>query len=94
MNRRCSAIAVSVLALGAAAPGATVASPQVDPTTPQCQYANHPVCELAPAEAVFVQSTATEDGLEALPMGASALGGAAFAFAGMWLYRRRHVPAI
>jgi hypothetical protein len=33
-------------------------------------------------------------GTEALQVGASALGGAGLAFGGMWLYRRRHLPAI
>ena len=33
-------------------------------------------------------------GVEVLQVGASALGGAGLAIGGMWLYRRRHAPAI
>jgi LPXTG-motif cell wall-anchored protein len=35
-----------------------------------------------------------DSGAEALQAGASALGGAGLALGGLWLYRRRHVPAI
>lgn len=104
MNRRYSAVAASALALGAAALTATEASAQLDPdrgsgyATLECWYANHPVCEVVPAvapvEAALGQSPSDGNGAEALQAGASALGGAALAFGGLWLYRRRHAPAI
>lgn len=40
------------------------------------------------------EASADDNGAEALQAGASALGGASLAFGGMWLYRRRHAPAI
>jgi hypothetical protein len=104
MNRRYSAIAVSALALGAAVLTANEASARLEPepesryTTPQCNYPNHPVCEVVPAEGPFeatlAESSSDGNGTEALQMGASALGGAGLAFGGLWLYRRRHVTAI
>lgn len=67
-------------------------------TTPQCEYPDHPVCEMVPGpssvEAVLDESPSDGNGTEALQTGASALGGAGLAFGGMWLYRRRHHPAI
>ena len=104
MNRRYSAIAVSALALGAAALTATNASAGVDPrpeprdTTAECNYPNHPLCKVVPVVATPRAATdhsAWDDyGAGALEAGASALGGAGIAFGGMWLYRRRHAPAI
>jgi hypothetical protein len=103
MNRTYSAIAVSALALGAAALTATEASAQLDPdsgsgyATPDCWYANHPVCEVVPAvvpvEGALGESLSDDNGAEALQAGVSALGGAGLAFGGLWLYRRRQVRA-
>jgi hypothetical protein len=104
MNRRYSAIAVSALALSAAALTATEASARLDPdpgsghtspyTTQQCNYPNHPVCEVVPVEGTFAPSPSDDNKAEALQAGASALGGAGLAFGGIWLYRRRHALAI
>lgn len=46
-----------------------------------------------PVQAATGQRTSDDNAAEALQASASALGGAAVAFGGMWLYRRRHVLA-
>jgi hypothetical protein len=86
MNRRNSAIAVSALALGAAAFTATEASAQQPP---------EPRSGDSTAPASVIQRVQVDDaGIEAVQAGASALGGAGLALGGLWLYRRRHTPAI
>jgi hypothetical protein len=102
MNRKYWAIAGSALALGAATLTATEASAQEAPepgsrsaTTLDCHWAYHPACEEAPvsvppAEVALDPGPSDDGGAEARQSGASALGGAGLAFAGMWLYRRRH----
>ncbi|TCO32764.1 hypothetical protein EV652_104370 [Kribbella steppae] len=51
-----------------------------------------PKYEVVPAQAAAVsQSRSDDNGVEALQSGASALGGAALAFSGLWLYRRRQL---
>jgi hypothetical protein len=47
--------------------------------------------QAAPAK-VTAQSTSDGNGVEFLQSGASALGGAAIALSGVWLYRRRQLP--
>lgn len=47
--------------------------------------------EAAPAKATK-QSSSNGNGVEFLQSGASALGGAAVALSGVWLYRRRQLP--
>ena len=62
--------------------------------SPEYNYPNYdPQYEVAPAAAATIHSASDDSGFEALQVGASALGGAGVAFGGMWLYRRRHVPA-
>jgi hypothetical protein len=90
--------------LSAAALTATEASARLDPdpgsghtspyTTQQCNYPNHPVCEVVPVDGTFAPSPSDDNKAEALQAGASALGGAGLAFGGIWLYRRRHALAI
>ncbi|TCN40105.1 hypothetical protein EV644_10632 [Kribbella orskensis] len=106
MNRKYWAAAVSALALGAATLTATEASALLAPepasgstTTPDCHWAYHPACEevpvsVPPAEAALDPGPSADNAAEARQAGASALGGAALAFAGIWLYRRRHAPDI
>ena len=88
MNRRNSAIAVSALALGAAAFIATEASAQ-QPPEPRSGDST------APASVTKRVEVPVDDaGVEAVQAGASALGGAGLALGGLWLYRRGHAPAI
>ncbi|MFC5268122.1 hypothetical protein ACFPJ1_38925 [Kribbella qitaiheensis] len=47
-----------------------------------------------PAEVALDPGLSNDGGAEARQAGASALGGAGLAFAGMWLYRRRHARDI
>jgi hypothetical protein len=70
--------------------------PGSDSKTPEYIYPNYdPKYEVAqaPVQAATSQSRSDDNGVEALQAGASALGGAAVAFGGMWLLRRRHVLA-
>jgi hypothetical protein len=69
--------------------------PASEAKSPEYNYPNYdPKYEVAPVQAATVgQSRSDDNGVWALQSGASALGGAAVAFAGMWLYRRRHVLA-
>lgn len=106
MNRKYWATVGSALALGAATLTATEASAQLAPehwsgsiTTPDCHWAYHPACEevpvsVPPAEVALDPGPSNDGGAEARQAGASALGGAGLAFAGMWLYRRRHARDI
>jgi hypothetical protein len=103
MNRRYSALAASVLALGAAAVTATEASARVDPqpssnVTPLCNYPNHPACVVEPAadsgNLTPAQSPPEDNATGVLRVGASSLGGAGLALGGLWLYRRRHLSAV
>ena len=71
--------------------------PTSEATTRDCTYPENPTCNTPPLAAMTTSSTATSpsDGSSFQPaqLGASALGGAGAAFAGMWLYRRRHLLA-
>ncbi|TCN40768.1 hypothetical protein EV644_10550 [Kribbella orskensis] len=69
--------------------------PASEGKSPEYNYPNYdPKYEVAPVQAATVgQSRSDDSGVEALQAGASALGGAAVAFTGMWLYRRRHALA-
>ena len=68
--------------------------PRVDAKGSEPNYPNYdPKYEVAPVQAATGQSTSDDNAAEALQASASALGGAAVAFGGMWLYRRRHVLA-
>jgi hypothetical protein len=101
MNRRYSALALSALAMGAVALTATEASAmlkdpgdrgsEVTTTSTPCNYPNHPVCKVAPAEVVVPPGPSGDNGFEGGQLGALALGGAGVAFGGMWLARRRHL---
>jgi hypothetical protein len=63
-------------------------------TGPEYKYPNYdPAYEVPAVKTVAAQSLSDDNGVEALQAGASALGGAAVAFGGMWLYRRRHALA-
>jgi hypothetical protein len=65
-----------------------------DTKTPEYNYPNYdPKYDVAPVTTTTSQSRSDDNGVEALQAGASALGGAAVAFGGMWLFRRRHVLA-
>ena len=83
--------------------------PRYDPqhhgnmATPDCHWAYHSACKEAPAptaptapptKAELNAGSSGDNGAEALQLGASALGGAALAFGGMWAYRRFHAPAV
>lgn len=88
MNRRNSAIAVFALTFGTAALAATEASAQQPP---------EPRSGDSTARASVtqrVQVPVDDAGVEAVQAGASALGGAGLALGGLWLYRRRHAPAL
>jgi hypothetical protein len=67
-------------------------------TTPEYNYPKYdPKYEVtAPTKAtpakVTAQSSSDGNGVELLQSGASALGGAAVALSGVWLYRRRQLP--
>ena len=61
---------------------------------PEYNYPNYdPKFEVEPAPAkASAQSSSDGIGFEFLQSGASALGGAAVALSGVWLYRRRQLP--
>ena len=72
--------------------------PGAEDTTPEYNHPNYdPKYEVpAPAKAATtnaasVQSKSDDNGVELLQSGASALGGAAVALSGVWLYRRRQL---
>jgi hypothetical protein len=68
--------------------------PRADAKGSEPNYPNYdPKYEVTPVQAATGQSTSDDNAAEALQASASALGGAAVAFGGMWLYRRRHVLA-
>ncbi|TCC42902.1 hypothetical protein E0H75_38495 [Kribbella capetownensis] len=68
--------------------------PGSDTTGPEYNYPNYdPAYEVPAVKTVSAQSLSDDNGVEALQAGVSALGGAAVAFGGMWLYRRRHALA-
>jgi len=105
MNRTHATLAASALALSAVGLTATEASARVpddvprdtvvvphDPTPPT--YPEYdPRYEVPEVEHPAVPGGADDDAAEATRSSASALGGAALALGGMWLYRRsRHVP--
>jgi hypothetical protein len=62
--------------------------PQYDHTYNYPEYKLDPVLPAPNPHQVSIE--VDDQGAEALQAGASALGGAAIAFAGMWLHRRRH----
>jgi hypothetical protein len=64
-----------------------------DASTTACNFANHPVCKATPVEAAVPLGPSADTGFGSVELGASALGGAAVAFGGMWLYRRRQLQA-
>jgi hypothetical protein len=108
MNRTHATLAASVLALSAAGLSVTEASARVpddvppdasvaprDPPAPEYNYPNYDrQYEVPHAETATLGSGSDDNGVEVLQAGASALGGAAIALGGMWLYRRRHLPAM
>ncbi|MFC5263660.1 hypothetical protein ACFPJ1_16220 [Kribbella qitaiheensis] len=68
--------------------------PRADAKGSEPNYPNYdPKYEVTPVQAATGQSASDDNAAEALQASASALGGAAVAFGGMWLYRRRHVLA-
>lgn len=68
--------------------------PGSETTGPEYNYPNYdPAYEVPAVKTVAAQSLSDDNGAEVLQAGASALGGAAVAFGGMWLYRRRHALA-
>ena len=101
MNHARTAIAVSALALSAAALGVSQASARLGPepgsgytTTPDCHWAYHPACQetpvpMAPVEAALDPGLSDDNGAETMQTGASALGGAGIALGAVWIYRRR-----
>jgi hypothetical protein len=93
MNRKYSAVAVAGLALGAAGIAAADASAREapEPNYPRVE-ARMPTSPTDPR--VPTEASGDDTGVEVLQAGASALGGAGLAIGGMWLYRRRHAPAI
>jgi hypothetical protein len=107
MNRTHATFAASVLALGAVGLTATEASARVpddvppdstvapyDPPAPEYNYPNYaPQYEVPRVEAATGGGAVDDTGVEVLQASGSALGGAALALGGVWLYRRRHVPA-
>jgi hypothetical protein len=107
MNRTHATLAASVLALSAVGLTATQASARVpddvppdttvaphDPSASEYNYPNYaPQYEVPRGETTTLGNGSDDNAVEVLQAGASALGGAALALGGMWLYRRRHVPA-
>ena len=96
MNRKHSALALTFFAMGALALTAPEASARLkDPDRgyTSCTYPENPTCNTPPLEAMTTTSSttsSTSSDFQPAQLGASALGGAGAAFAGMWLYRRRH----
>jgi hypothetical protein len=103
MNRTCSTLAVSTLALGAVVLTASEALAEPRPCPGLDSTYNHPynypeykldtpVAQTTPDASGQVR--ANDNGVEFLQAGASALGGAGLALGGLWLYRRNHAPVI
>lgn len=104
MNRTHTTLAVSALALGAIGLTATEAAARGSDDVPRDttvirqepgppNYPNYdPRYEVPPAPAPTISRD--DNGVEVLQASASALGGAAIASGAMWLYRRRHAPAV
>ena len=89
MNHARTAIAAFVLALSAAALGATQASAQYEPGPGSAPATVPPV--RAPASPTDLVKVAVDDTVsEGIQAGASALGGVGMALTGLWIYRRRH----
>ena len=72
--------------------------PGAEDTTPEYNYPNYDrkyeitgPTETAQTKAAPAQSRSDDNGVEFLQSGASALGGAAVALSGVWLYRRRQL---
>jgi hypothetical protein len=100
MNHRGSVLAAVALTVGVATLGAVDASAElpaehsggngVVPHDPPASTYTFPQDEVAAMEGAAVGTSSDDNGVEVLQAGASALGGAGVAIAGMWLYRRRH----
>jgi hypothetical protein len=86
MNHRRSIIAISALAAAVVTATATEASAKVPPedTSRPATVVPHD-----PPPTRTVEIPVDDNSVETLQAGASALGGAGIALAGMWLYRRR-----
>jgi hypothetical protein len=95
--------AMGALALTAPEASAMLKDPDRGSTTStytptrDCTFPENPTCNTPPLAAMTTSSTATspsdDSSFQPAQLGASALGGAGAAFAGMWLYRRRHLLA-
>jgi hypothetical protein len=86
----------SVPAIASEWPEEGTGYPGAGSKAPEYNYPNYdPKYEVAaPVQAAATSTTRSDDnGVEAVQSGASALGGAALAFGGLWLYRRRQLPA-
>ncbi len=84
----------SVPAMTSQWPDESSGYPGAGSKAPEYNYPNYdPKYEVpAPVQAAAISHTRSDDnGVEAIQSGASALGGAALAFSGLWLYRRRHL---
>jgi hypothetical protein len=100
MNHRGSVLAALALTVGVTMLGAIDASAElpaedsggagVVPHDPPVSAYNYSQDEVAALEGAAVGTSSDDHGAEVLQAGASALGGAGVAIAGMWLYRRRH----
>lgn len=109
MNRTYSALALSALAMGAVVLTATDAAAMLkDPdrgTTAAPATADawpdegsgypiyDPTYKVPSVQAELAQDPSDDNGFDGVQLGASAVGGAGVALAGVWLYRRRHVLA-
>lgn len=103
MNHKRSIIAVPTLAVATVVLAGADASAKVpvedrapvavvphDPGPPN--YPKYPAEPAEPADAALASTSVRDDTTaEALQSGASALGGASLALAGVWLYRRRRI---
>ncbi|GAA1599846.1 hypothetical protein GCM10009789_62450 [Kribbella sancticallisti] len=98
MKRRSSVVAAVALAVGVTMLGAVDASARVPEERYGCGLVPHdpPVSvyadsqdEVAALEGAAVGTSSDDTGVEVIQAGASALGGAGVAVAGLWLYRRR-----
>ena len=100
MNHRSSILAAVALTVGVTTLGAVDASAElpgehsrgagVVPHDPPVSAHAYPQDEVAALEGAAVGTSSDDIGVEVLQAGASALGGAGVAIAGMWLYLRRH----
>jgi hypothetical protein len=64
-----------------------------EPNYPEYNYPEYKL-DVPTSPPNLAQTSGDDTGVEVLPAGASALGGAGLALAGMWLYRRRHAAAV